>query len=455
MRTRNLPLIPLALAGLALLACDGKKELVCASDRSACDGECVALQADPAHCGSCGNACDPGQTCFQGSCQPSTVTDCGAPGRACAIGESCREGRCIAPLYLACFNTGEVREALDTVVGEEHTLSAIGVPLTVAPGTVSLASLGAELYAAAGTYGGVETLARIAREPPDVRVASLWTSDVSLPDLEYLTTHGGYLYVSQSSLGKLLVFSPTGRLVAEHAFGVANQPNPNPLGIAFSGERAYVALQGRDEVAVLDVSAVGRCATPTTCITEVTRVDVSGLADAGASAMPARVTIVGGRAYVVLWNLDASFQALANTNGKLAVIDLATNALDATAGGGGQVDLGAGCLDPADAALSGNTLFVTCGIFDYSHYPAVTTHGQGIVPLDLRPTVPAVGAILPAPENSAPGKLAFCGSTGYVADRATGTVFVLHPAHGAVQGATLCPDAEGGSAYVADIACGE
>lgn len=458
MRSPTLRLIPLALASLTLLACDSKKELVCSGDLSACDGQCVALQADPAHCGTCGHACDAGQTCSQGACAYATVTDCGAAGRACAEGERCLEGRCVAPLYLACYNTSEVREAKDTVdASGQHALSAVGVPLAIAPGAIGLATVGGELYAASAGVGGAETVTRIARDPPSVRTAPLWSISVPAPDIEYLAAHGDYLYAAHNSLGTLLVLSTTGQVVEEHEF-VGARTNPNPQGIAFRDDRAYVALQARDEVAVLDVSAVGTCPSPGHCITEVSRIDVSGLASDGAKAMPSRVAISGGRAYVTLWNLDAGWSPPAGSHGKLAAIDLATNTLDATATTGagpvGLVDLGAACLNPADAEVSGSILYVTCGAFDYSTRP-VTTHGQGIVPVDLSRTVPAPGAILPAPESSAPGELAFCRGTGYVADRASGRVFVLDPVMGAVQGTALCPNSASGSAYVADIACGE
>jgi hypothetical protein len=432
------------LALAALPAC--RQTLVCPDGRVACDGQCVALEVDPAHCGSCGRACEAGETCGLGECRTAEVNHCGAENRACGLGERCEDGRCIAALYAACFNTDEVQPATPT-------LALAGPPIAVPPGPVALAQLGGELYVASARPGGAERVSRIARDPPQVRAVELsWTSTAT-PDLQFLGAHAGLLYVSRASLGTLLVLRPDGQVVEEHAFVGEGVPNPNPLGLAFLNDRAYVALNARDEVAVLDVSAVGSCGSPP-CIHEVARVDVQPLASAGARAKPARIAIAGGRAYVTLWNFDAFWNPPAGSTGRLAAIDLDSNALDTSAGPGGLVDLGAGCLDPADVAVQGTTLWVACGAFDYSGYPEVRVHGQGIVPIDLSGDAPAVGALLPAPEDAAPGTLAFCADGAYVADRNSGRVFRLDPEAGAIDGAELCPRAASGFAYVADLACG-
>ncbi|MDP3213039.1 MAG: FG-GAP-like repeat-containing protein, partial [Deltaproteobacteria bacterium] len=76
-----------------------------------CGGACRDLQTDNAHCGACGNACPPGNTCAAGACAVSCgagldqcgatcvnrQTDnahCGACGTRCAAGQVCSGGVC-------------------------------------------------------------------------------------------------------------------------------------------------------------------------------------------------------------------------------------------------------------------------------------------------------------------------------------------------------------------------
>src|SRR5512137_610692 len=98
-----------ALVSLSLAACSSEKS--CASDQQLCQGACVGLATDPANCGACGAVCGAGQNCASGTCVYGTAQNCGAPGRTCATGERCVSGDCLADLYLACFDTNEVREA--------------------------------------------------------------------------------------------------------------------------------------------------------------------------------------------------------------------------------------------------------------------------------------------------------------------------------------------------------
>ena len=77
-----------------------------------CDGTCVDLTSDPAHCGRCDRACAPGEVCNEGACA-STCTDgltncdgacvdltsdpehCGDCATACVRSEECRAGDCV------------------------------------------------------------------------------------------------------------------------------------------------------------------------------------------------------------------------------------------------------------------------------------------------------------------------------------------------------------------------
>lgn len=76
-----------------------------------CGGDqCVDVQFDKAHCGSCGNACPAGVACVAGECSCSGGTElctdacvntssdpnnCGGCGQACEPGEVCSAGTCV------------------------------------------------------------------------------------------------------------------------------------------------------------------------------------------------------------------------------------------------------------------------------------------------------------------------------------------------------------------------
>jgi len=453
----------------------GGGHCLCASGGVDCGGACVDLASDPANCGACGAACPAAQVCTAttggpsacaGACALPSLTacdracvdlsadarNCGACGRACAVNERCAAGRCAADLYLACFNTAELREAT-------AALEPAGVPLAVPPAPVGLAWLGSDLYVASAASGGAETVWRAQLDPPAVRVDSILQTAVAQPDLEYLAAHDGLLYVAHTSVGTLLVVGPGGAVVDEIPLrAAAADPNPSPQGIAFDGGTAYVALNASNEVVAVNVSAEPACAAGTQappCGTVTARIGVQGLATSGAQAMPSRLAVAGGRLFVTLWNLDATFAVPAGSTGRLAVVDLAGNALDPTVASGGVtglLDLGSGCLDPADVAVNGQTLYVTCGAFDFSG-TAPVIRGSGIAPIDLSGAAPKPLPVVAMSSAEAPGKLAFCGGAGYVGDRNSGTVFRFEPATQAISGKTLCP-ARNGYAFVSDLACG-
>ena len=88
--------------------------------KTLCSGACVDLDTDPRHCGDCGNACDPKQSCEGGKCVcagtdcDGTCTDtntdpknCGGCGRAVCHDEVCEEGRpACAPGFRECGGGG-------------------------------------------------------------------------------------------------------------------------------------------------------------------------------------------------------------------------------------------------------------------------------------------------------------------------------------------------------------
>lgn len=98
--------------------CDDEREVclpgntcACRADFVLCDGVCVDLETDPAHCGECNRDCG-GDPCGAGDCQPAgcgafpdrcgdSCTDvmsdplhCSECGRACDGDEMCIEGEC-------------------------------------------------------------------------------------------------------------------------------------------------------------------------------------------------------------------------------------------------------------------------------------------------------------------------------------------------------------------------
>ena len=511
--TRNSAVL-LALT-LATLAGCAKKEETCSSDLTLCDAGCTSLAMDAANCGACGHACPAGESCAEGSCLcPSAtvcgglcldlesdpnhcgscdvacaanevcttsggvtscasscaagqtsckracvdldtnVRSCGACGRACGTNERCAAGRCISDLYVACYNSDEVREAT-------FALAAAGLPRAVAPGPMGLAWSGDLLAVASSKRGFVENVSTFRFGPPRVRQKTIWEPSSTGPDLEYLAEHDELLYVSHASLGTLLILAPGGAVVDEVRFAAPGALNPDPLGIAFDGnERAYLALSATGEVVVLDVSQALACALGAhsrPCTKVLARVDLSALASANAEPMPARIAVSGGRAFVSLSNLDALFQAPAGSTGRLAAIRTDTLDLDADFAGTttGVIDLGPDCLDASDVAVQGDRLYVSCGFFDYSSWPPVI-QGSGVVPVDLSGPVAQVLPKIEATDQQAPGKLAFCGSTGYVGDRNSGTVWAFDPAGATSLGAgvALCPLPSSGWTLVSDIACG-
>ncbi|MBR4985847.1 MAG: hypothetical protein IKY83_08920 [Proteobacteria bacterium] len=81
-------------------------------DQTDCDGACVDLQTDNAHCGVCGNECKGGEKCMAGVCSlscpdkqvdcgetcadlTSDVNHCGSCGNVCKDGEKCVESECV------------------------------------------------------------------------------------------------------------------------------------------------------------------------------------------------------------------------------------------------------------------------------------------------------------------------------------------------------------------------
>lgn len=58
---------------------------VCAAGEELCQSECVDLQTTAAHCGACGNDCEPGQVCMAGACADPAVSVSASAGTTCVL----------------------------------------------------------------------------------------------------------------------------------------------------------------------------------------------------------------------------------------------------------------------------------------------------------------------------------------------------------------------------------
>jgi hypothetical protein len=61
--------------------------MICSSTQTCCDDVCTDTRSSTQHCGGCGNACDPGQICTAGSCEALTCDpECEAGETCCRVG---------------------------------------------------------------------------------------------------------------------------------------------------------------------------------------------------------------------------------------------------------------------------------------------------------------------------------------------------------------------------------
>lgn len=456
-----------ANCGACGIACDARAACVrgacdCAPVLSSCGGACVDLASDPAHCGACGVACFGGTVCSaaggpavctaacgagEANCGGACVRleedryHCGACGRSCAAGESCEGGACTS-LQVACFSTNEVRAVAPD-------LSSRGPVRPAGVGPIALATLGADVWAAASLSGSLVRLPAALGAPTEYLLHG--------KDFEAVTTHAGRILIASAGAGTVVVVDPaTGAAVDEVPVGTSAADNVR--GIAFAdggaGEKAYVTLYGNavtgdpavgQRVVVLDAAGLAACgvsAGPGHCLTPVGAIDVSAGADAPGLAFPGRAVAFGGKVYVVIANLKQSFGFYGTPAGpgRLAVIDPATDTAT-------FLSLGDACGNPGGAALRGSTLWVACGAFG----------AGGLVEVDLSGAAPAVGEVRALP-LLAPGNVAFCGSRGFVTDQFSGDVYPFDPmsfSDSPPSAATICPTSAGpnGYAWAADVAC--
>lgn len=433
-----------ALASLLLAAGCGQ-ELVCSPDLVACGGHCASLASDPTDCGACGQACAADAACHDGACVPCT-SFCGA-GR-------CVGRVCYADVEVACFTTDEVR-------GVTAALEPAGPPWAVDAGPISLTPSGGATWVA---HSLVTTVLGLRPGTAPVRVA------LGGSDLESIRPFAGFLAVSDSGAGTLVVVDPTvPGIVDEVSLAAHSGDYPNPLGAAFAGTIGYAALYGTasaspgpsfdeaQQIAVVDLSASATCQSPP-CGSVVKRIGLDypsgiyspGTYDPPGFPFPSRAVAVEAppgrvRIFVTLANLKVSctgptscYYTQPAGDGRLAVVD--TSSGDALT----AVDLGAGCLNPGGIAALGTTVWVACG-------------GSGaLLPVDVSGTTPALGSPVALPQYFAPVGLAFCGGWGFAADQYSGTIARFDPSGTAPMiTAAVCPvDPVAGWAWAADVACG-
>lgn len=461
---------------------------VCRSGIALCGEACTDLARDPASCGGCGVACDPatpfcttkdGATSCTSACPEGFVAcggacvqlasdlfHCGACGRACADGETCREGACRSDVHAACLNTSEV-------VPVTAELAPAGAPRATPSGPNALALLGDAVFAVNGwPQASVSVL-------PLDPFGAVRSTQVAGDDLQAIVAYGNALLVSNSARGTLLVLDASGAILDELPLP-GQQTGPNPHGIAVLGSTAYVALYGSDAasgqaVATVDLSRLAACAAPDPtapacgeggacpegrgCVSGVCRLrcgavtgsipllDVPGSHDAPGLPLPDAAVTAFGRVYVSLANLaddpaDAyTFFVKPSGPGKLAVLDPASP-------GVGILDLGDACWKPGAMALRGTTLWVACGSWSFPDLaPGV------LLPVELGSGTPVIGTPIDV-SSVVPGKLAFCGAMGYLADQSSGAVLRFDPATGAADApVAVCPAGPYGFTAVSDIAC--
>ena len=404
----TLRIAALLLLASALTAC--KTEVVCTTAQVTCDGQCVSPASDPRNCGECGRACGAGESCSAGLC--------------------CQGSQCPPAVYAACFNGGAVQ-------GATAGVTPVGSPVPVESGPISLAWSGTSLWVANSISN---TLDRMKVSPAGLAADGSFPT-VTVPgspffDLEFLAERNSLLYVSNAAIGSLLIVDPATSSIAEVRLGAFSYPQ----GIAFAGNKAYVALNGSGAIAVVDLAT--RLVTKT--------ISLVSLVSAGRNPLPSRLVASGSRLFVTLWNLDVAFAPAGN--GRLAVIDTTTDELAPLVN---PVDLGASCLNPAGLALLGNTLWVTCGFFRFDAASAADITGAAFVPVALGDGSPIAGTAVPA-TGFAPGAITFCDGVGFVGDRFSGNVLRFDPAARAVtaQG-ILCAPTDTGSSFVADVICGK
>jgi hypothetical protein len=156
------------------------------------------------------------------------------------------------------------------------------------------------------------------------------------------------------------------------------------------------------------------------------------------------VLAANGKVYVTLADIQTpDFKQVQGAHGKLVVIDPGTD----TVVGDMALDLGPDCLDAGPLVLSGSTLWVGCGYFDFGSGSVL---GGGLLPVSIAGSTPQPGAAVKS--TSGIDALALCSGEGYAGASESGKVLRFDSTTGALlSSADICPVA--GYAFVPDLAC--
>lgn len=121
---------------LGTVSCVEDFQSRCEADETMCSSGCADLLTDEQNCGTCGNACAPGETCEMGDCTPegcaAGLTDCdgncvnldtdpdhcGSCDNVCGTDEVCNGGTCSADCYGGLTNCSG--SCVDTATDEDH-----------------------------------------------------------------------------------------------------------------------------------------------------------------------------------------------------------------------------------------------------------------------------------------------------------------------------------------------
>ncbi|MBN1610209.1 MAG: DUF1566 domain-containing protein [Polyangiaceae bacterium] len=153
-------------------ACVGR----CPSDQTECDRSCVDLDTNDAHCGSCSVSCGPDETCKLGECTCTAPlqecsgecvdkqldpSNCGACGRVCASGR-CTAGKCVPSDTPGAGGEGGVTDTANggaQTGGTESLAGGEGGVTDTATGGAHTGGLESRTAGAGGEGGGSGTAA--------------------------------------------------------------------------------------------------------------------------------------------------------------------------------------------------------------------------------------------------------------------------------------------------------